>query len=489
MSEERISIDPITRLEGHGKIDILLDDDGDVQDAVLQVPELRGFERFCQGRRAETMPRITERICGVCPEAHHFASTKALDSAFQATPPEGAQKLRELLYNAYIFADHTLHLYYLGGPDYLTPESTPKEARNIVGVLDEVGLDIGQEVIKHRRLGHQIIEIIGGHQVHPVTGIPGGLSKGINEEEREEILEAANSCRKFALQSLDLLREHIIDTPRFEELLTGEGHSLKTYYMGLVDDQNGLSFYDGDLRVVSPEGEEFARVSTDRIMELVDEHVEPWTFVKFPYLKEIGWKGFVGGADSGLFRVGPLARINVAEGMKTEQAQKEYEKFMNRFGSPVVHQTYGYIWARLIELVQSAERMKELAEEESLVEGDLKSELGEPGEGIGVIEAARGTLIHHYNLDSDGLVEGANMIVPSTSNNAALSMSIRQAAEEYLDGSEVDDRLLNKVEMAFRPYDPCLACASHAVDGGLDIEVNIYDSEGQLQERLRKDED
>ena len=487
MANKKVCIDPITRLEGHGKIEIYLDDDGKAEDAVFQTPELRGFERFCKGRRAEDMPRITERICGVCPEAHHFASTKALDQAYNTEPTARARALRELIYNAYIFADHLLHLFYLGGPDFLTKPDTPKEKRNILGVIEEVGGDIAGEVIKHRKLGHRIIEIIGGHEIHPVNGIPGGVSKAIDEEELEEIQQASEECQEFTLTAADLLKEKVFGKDLYTSLAEDQNYSMDTYYMGLVDKNSKVSFYDGKVRVVDSRGEEFALAETGDALDLLEEHVEPWTYVKFPYLKEIGWKGFQAGPENGIFRVGPLARLNVSRGMKTENAQREYDNFTDYFGNETVNQTFAYHWARLVELVQAAERMVEISsDDKTVLKGDLRNIPEEPGEGTGVIEAARGTLFHNYELDEDGIIKSANMIVPTTSNNAALSMSIQKTAEEIIDGKEIDDRILNQVERGFRPYDPCLACASHTVDGGLDIEVAIYKKDGELVDKFRR---
>ncbi|MBS3792242.1 Ni/Fe hydrogenase subunit alpha [Candidatus Bipolaricaulota bacterium] len=485
MTERKISIDPITRLEGHGKIEIFLGDDGRPEDAVLQVPELRGFEEFSRGRKGEEMPRITERICGVCPEAHHFASTKALDAAFSTSPPPTALSLRELLYNSYIFADHLLHLFYLGGPDFLVEDGNKAE-RNIVGVIKALGEEAGKKVIRARRLGHEAIEIIGGHQVHPVTGVPGGLSQGITSEEREELVSIGESAVDFARETLELFREKVINTEKFGSLVDDPEYSLNSYYMGLVDENGEVSFYDGDVRIVDPSGEEYLKTSSAEVMELLEERVEPWTYVKFPYLKEVGWKDFQVGKDSGVFRVGPLARLNVASGMKTDLAQEEYERYVDHFNGTPVHQTYAYHWARLIEMVQAAERINELASEEGITGDDLRTPVEEPGEGVGVIEAARGTLIHGYSLDDEGLVESSNMIVPTTSNSAALSISIKQAALGALEDGMNDDQVLNQVEMGFRPYDPCLACATHSVDGGLDIGLKIYDNEGKLVKEIER---
>jgi len=484
MSERKLSIDPITRLEGHGKIEIFLDGEGRPEDAVLQVPELRGFEEFSRGRKGEDMPRITERICGVCPEAHHFASTKALDAAYSTVPPETALRLRELLYNSYIFADHLLHLFYLGGPDYLAEDE--KSKRNIVGVIEALGEKLGKKLIGTRRRAHEAIEIIGGHQVHPVTGIPGGLSKGITEEDREELADIGNAVLEFAREALDLFHEKVLDGEKFGSLVDNEDFSLDTYYMGLVDETERVSFYDGKLKVVDPEGGEFIKTDTANALDLLEERVKTWTYVKFPYLKKVGWEEFQTGSSSGVFRVGPLARLNVADGMKTDLAQEEYEKYVRYFGGKPVHRTYAYHWARLIELIQAAERIHELSGNQDLTGDELRSPVNEPGEGVGVIEAARGTLIHGYKLNEEGLVDDANMIVPTTSNSAALSISIRKAAEGAIDGETPDEKILNQVEMGFRPYDPCLACATHSVNGGLDIGLSIYNEHGEIIREINR---
>lgn len=485
MSRKTISIDPITRLEGHGKIEIFLDEDGLPEDAVLQVPELRGFEEFCRGRVAEDMPRITERICGVCPEAHHFASTKALDNALSASPPPTALSLRKLLYNSYIFADHLLHLFYLGGPDFLA-KGADKKDRNIVGVLNSLGEEVGSRLLRTRRLAHEAIEVIGGHQVHPVTGVPGGMSAGITEDERGRLKEIADNALGFAEDSLDLFHTKWFDEDRMGYLLRNSDFSLNTYYMGLVDRDGRVSYYDGRVRVIDPAGEKLFEVKEEEVEDLLREHVEPWTYVKFPYLKEVGWKDFSAGPESGIFRVGPLGRLNVADGMKTDRAQGEYERFMEYFDGGPVHHTYAYHWARLVELLQAAERMVELSRREDLTGEEVRNETGAPGSGVGVIEAARGTLIHSYELDDNAVVRGANMIVPTTNNSAALSISIRDSALQAIERDEADEGVLNQVEMGFRPYDPCLACSTHSIDGGMDIGVQIYDSNGEPVKELSR---
>jgi F420-non-reducing hydrogenase large subunit len=488
MSEtvRQVSIDPITRLEGHGRIELFLDDNGGLEDAFFQIPELRGFERFCLGRQGEDMPQITERICGVCPEAHHFASTKALDACYGAPPPPRAKKLRELLYNAYTFSDHLLHFYYLGGPDFLVGPYAPPQERNILGVVSKVGLELGSEVIKHRGFGQRIIEIVGGRPIHPVTGIPGGQSKGITEEERAEIESMAASAVEFAQATLGIFKSTLLEDETFKRFVAEESLALPTYYMGLVDNEGSINYYDGDVRVVGPDGSEYAQVSADGVLSLIAERTEPWTYVKIPYLKDVGWKGFTAGADSGVYRVGPLARLNVCKQVGTPLAQTEYEAFLDYFGGGPVHATFAYHWARLVEMLSAAERVAALIADPDLMEGPLRAPLGEPGEGVGVIEAARGTLIHHYHLDERGLIEAVNLIVATTHNVAAISLSIKEMARAVVQDGNVDQGILNLVEMSFRNYDPCLACATHALPGQMPLIVDVRGADGAMRQRIER---
>ncbi len=481
----RITVNPITRLEGHAKVEIFLDDNGNVKDAYLQAPELRGFEKFCEGRYGEEMPIITSRICGVCPEAHHLASTKALDDAFNVETPETARKLRELLYNAYYVYDHLVHFYFLGGPDFIMgPESSPGE-RNILGVIKKAGEDVGRDVIRHRSYAHKVIEMIGGRAINPVCGLPGGMSKSISEEQRKEIEEIAHSCVDFSKYTVDLFNKVVLDNEEYSDLIKSDSYSLQTYYMGLVDEKNKINFYDGKIRVIDPDGYEFSKFDGRDYLNQVEEHVEPWTYVKLPYLKNVGWQGLEEGAGSGIYRVGPLARVNVSEGFTTPLAHAEYEKLQRTLGKPA-HSTLAYHWARVMEMLHAAERMVELSEDKDITGDHVRNKPGEPGEGVGVIEAARGTLIHHYKLDDNGVVDKANLIVATTNNSGAICLSVKKAAQEMINNGNVDQGLLNKIEMAFRAYDPCMACATHTLPGKMPLETIIYDSEGKIYHKLSR---
>jgi F420-non-reducing hydrogenase large subunit len=482
-----IVIDPITRLEGHGKINIFLNDQGNVENAYLQIPELRGFEKFSQGRRAEDMPQITSRICGVCPVAHHFAAAKALDSAFNVEPPPVAKKLRELMYAGYFIYDHILHFYFLGGPDFVVGPDAPPAKRNVLGVIEKAGIEIGKEVIKHRAYGQRITAILGGKATHPVCGLPGGVSKGLNSNEVKEIEEMGKSCVEFAKFSLQLLEDIVLKNKDYVNLITSDPYQLKTYNMGLMDKNNKVNFYEGDIRVTAPDGNELMKFDVADYQKEIAARVEKWSYMKFPYLKRVGWRGFVDGMDSGFYRVGPLGRLNASDGMATPLAQKEYDRMYETLGGKPVHSTLAFHWARLIELLYATERTLELVRDEDITSDKIRNPVGEPGEGFGVVEAARGILIHHYDVDKQGLIKKANLIVATTNNAGAITMSVRDAAKGVIKNGEVNDGLLNMVEMAFRAYDPCFGCATHTMPGTMPLIANIYDKDEKLIRSIKRD--
>ncbi len=482
-----VIIDPITRLEGHGKIDIFLSDAGDVENAYFQVPELRGFEEFCRGRPVEELPRITPRICGVCPGAHHMASSKAVDAVFHVEPPLAAKKLRELFYCAHMIHSHIAHFYALAAPDFvLGPQADPAE-RNILGVVAKVGVEIGGEVIKHRAYAQDIQAMIGGKATHPVCGVPGGMSKAIDEEERKQIQEMAESTVEFAKFSLQLFNDVVLKNKEYVDIILGDVYTMQSYYMGLVDEKNKVNFYEGDVRVVDPEGKEFVKFKPAEYLDHIGEHVEPWTYLKFPYLKKIGWKGFVEGKDSGVYRVAPLARLNAADGMATPLAQEAYQAMYSTLGGKPVHATLANHWARLVELMYAAERLLELSKDPEIISPDVRTiPTATPDEGVGVVEAPRGTLFHHYKTDPEGMITDLNLIVATGNNHAAICMSIKKAAQSLIKGGEVSEGLLNMVEMAFRAYDPCFGCATHSLPGQMPLVVQIRDEDGLPLQRIER---
>jgi F420-non-reducing hydrogenase large subunit len=483
----KVTIDPITRLEGHGKIEIFLDDDGNCQRACLQIPELRGFEQFSVGRPAEEMPRITTMICGVCPTAHHMASAKALDDLFKVEPPPAAKKIRELMYNAFQAEDHILHFYFLGGPDFVVGPQAPAGERNVLGVIAKAGLETGQKVIQMRKGMRNIMRIIGGKPVMPSCALPGGVSKGINDEERQRIIEAGEYAVEFCKLSLQIFDDIVLKNKDYVDLITGDVYSHRTYYMGMVDDNNRVNFYDGKIRVVGPDGKEFAKFRSQDYLDHIREHVEPWTYVRFSFLKKLGWKGFIDGEESGVFRVAPLARLNASEGMATPLAQEAYQRLFSVLGTKPVHSTLAFHWARLVEALYASERVLELARDPEITSPDIVNlPTQPPREGVGIVEAPRGTLIHHYQTDDKGILTKVNLIVATQNNSAAINMSVEKAAKALIKNGEVPDGILNMIEMAFRAYDPCHACATHSLPGGMPLEVKVYDAQGGLLKALRR---
>ncbi len=489
---ERITIDPITRLEGHGKIEIFLDEEGEVSNAYLQIPELRGFEQFCVGRPAEEMPRITNRICGVCPEAHHIAATKALDALFHVEPSSAVHKIRELFYEAFYCTDHTVHFYALGGPDFVLGPDSPPAERNILGVIHKVGVDIGKQVIACRQRNHHVIKMLGGRGIHPVAGLPGGWSKAITEEERMEIEGIASENVDFALFSLQLFADVVLANQAYVDLIVSDAFTHNTYYMGTVDENNQVNFYDGKIRVVDPDGKEYVKYDAKDYTQHIAERVEPWTYLKFPYLKNVGWKGFVDGNDSGVYCCTPLSRLNVTDGMATRLAQEHYEKMFETLGSEKINGRYTPVhhrlathWARLIELLYAAERMLELSKDPEITDPNVRVAVtNTPTEGIGSVEAPRGTLTHHYVTDENGILTKVNLIVGTTNNYAPIAMSVKKAAQGLITkGTPITEGLLNTIEMAFRNYDPCMSCATHSLPGQMPLEVTIRDFEGNVVEK------
>jgi len=484
----QITIDPITRLEGHGKIEIFLNDQGNVHRAYFQVPELRGFERFAQGRPAEDMPQITSRICGVCPTAHHMASAKALDDLYKVEPPPAARAIRQLVYNTFMFEDHALHFYFLGGPDFVVGPDAPKAQRNVLGVIGKVGLEIGKRVIEMRRAARQLITLAGGKVIHPVLGLPGGVAKALRPEDQTLCIEVADQAVEFALFSLQIFRDVVLKNRQYVDLITSDAYTHRTYYMGLVDENNDVNFYDGMLRVVDPQGKQFVKFPVRDYLKHIAEHVEPWSYIKFCYLKDVGWKGFEEGPQSGVYAVAPLARLNAAAGMPTSRAQEAYEEFYSVLGGKPVHHTLATHWARLIEMLSAAEMMGDFARSPDLISPNIRTiPTATPQEGIGVVEAPRGTLIHHYQTDARGLITKANLIVATQNNAARIAMSVDRAAKGVIRNGRVDDGLLNQVEMAFRAYDPCHGCATHALQGQMPLVVRVYDAAGQLLREIRQD--
>ncbi|MEM0021242.1 MAG: Ni/Fe hydrogenase subunit alpha [Fervidicoccaceae archaeon] len=484
MSSRKIVIDPITRLEGHGKIAIILDDEGNCLRAYFQVPELRGFEKFLQGRHAEDAPIITPRICGVCPTAHHTASVKALDDLYKAPPPSPALKIREMFYNLFMLEDHALHFYVLSGPDFIVGPDAPRAERNIVGVMNKVGKELVLRIITIRKRIRKMMEIIGGRTIHPVFGMPGGISRPLSIEQVKEIRALADEALSLSLITLEMFKKIVLGNKSYLQLIESEAYTHRTYYMGMVDGKNRVNFYDGLIRVIDPKGREIAKFHPSKYLEHISERVEPWTYVTFTYLRKVGWKGFIDGENSGIYSVAPLARLNASEGMATPIAQEAFEEMYESLGGRPVHYTLANHWARVIEMIYAAERVKELSEDPEIESKDIRNtNFSEPSVGIGAVEAPRGTLIHHYETDENGVIKRANLLVATQHNAARISLSIDKAARSLIRKGEISDGLLNMVEMAFRAYDPCLACATHEY-GSMPLSFYLYDQRGNLKKIL-----
>jgi len=487
---KRITIDPVTRLEGHGKLEIFLDDEGNAEKTYWQIPELRGFEKFSIGRSVDEMNKITPRLCGVCPGAHHICSTKALDQVYKVEPPEAAVRLRELFYSAHFVHSHAAHFYALAAADFVVGPAAPVAERNILGVVDKVGLEVAGKVLRGRSLAQKTQEIIGGKATHPVCGIPGGMSKPISEDERAKIEGYAEEIVEFGKLTLGLLEDAVLKNEAYLDLIKDENiYYHETYYMGMVDKNNKVNFYDGDVRVVDPSGKEFAKFKPEDYLDHIGEHTEPWSYQKFPFLKNIGWKGIVDGPESGIYRAAPLARLNASEGFTTPIAHEQYEAMMGFFKdlgvTGPIHHTLVFHWARVIELMHAAEKMMECIQDPIITSKDIKNPVGVPGEGIGVVEAPRGILFHHYVADEEGIVQDVNLIVGTTNNNGPINLSVDKAAKALIKNWQISPGILNQVEMAFRAYDPCNSCATHTLPGKMPIKAVVRNADGSLFRELK----
>jgi F420-non-reducing hydrogenase large subunit len=480
----RITIDPVTRLEGHGKIEIILDDQGNVARTYWQVAELRGFERFCVGRPAEEMTRIMPNICGVCPSAHHLAAMKALDRVFGVEPTPTARLIRELEYNAFIVEDHYLHFFFLAAPDFIVgPDGDPAE-RNILGIVNRLGTDVVQRVLHIRRRNRDIIRRIFGKAPHPEGGLPGGVPSSLTEEDRRWMREVAAETVTFAQEALRLFKEKILACPEYRELILSDAYALPTNYLALVDDNDQVTFVEGTVKVVGPSGQELLRFPGEEYARHLAERVEPWTYVRMTYLRELGWDGVEGRS---LYRVAPLARLNVASRMATPLAQAEREELFAFLGGRPAHQTLASHWARLICALQAAERNREIVEEPLLTGREIRNmAFRMTGRGVGCVEAPRGTLFHDYETDERGILTRVNLIVATQQNAGPISLSIDRAAREFIRGGEVREGLMNRVEMAMRAYDPCLSCATHVVNGVPAVVILIRDRAGTVLHHLQR---
>ena len=473
---KQIVIQPVTRIEGHAKIVIQLDDSGNVADTKVKVVELRGFEKFCIGRPVEELPRIVTSICGVCPWSHHLASAKATDAVFGVTIPPAGKKLRELCNSIAYTEEHILHFYFLSGPDFVMGPDSDYSVRNVIGIAQS-NPEIGKKVVRNRHLAGQMLNIVSGKSIHPVTAVPGGFSKPLTQKERDQLLPMAEEVLEFAKFSMAFAKDSIF--PKYLDAVKTLG-VIKTGFLGTVSDDGALDLYDGKLRLMKADGS-YVDFAYDQYTDFISEKIEDWTYLKFPYAKAWG-EGFSMDINDpkGIYRVNSLARINVADKISTPLAQKEFEIFRENFGHPA-QLTLLYHWARLIELLHNAERTVELLNDPDITNRETRTPVTpRAARGVGCVEAPRGTLFHDYETDENGLITNVNLIVATTQNNAPINMSVNQAAKMLIKDGKYDQGILNQVEMAIRAYDPCLSCATHNLDGRLPVRIDIVDSEGIL---------
>jgi len=471
---QRITIDPVTRIEGHAKITLQLDEAGKVQDAHFHVTQVRGFEKFCEGRPFAEMPSLMARICGICPVSHLIASSKACDALLAVRIPPTAIKLRRIMNLAQIMQSHALSFFYLSAPDLLLGMDADPAQRNLFGVLAQHP-EIARGGIRLRSTGQQIIELLGGKRIHPAWVVPGGVSEPLSEEKRDTILAMLPEARETTLRTLDWFK-HSLSEYREEIASFANFPSL---FMGLVNDAHEMDTYDGTWRIVASDG----RVIADRLDPLqyqtyIEEKIENWTYLKSPYYKPLG-------LQDGMYRVGPLARLLVSESYGTPKADRERAEFLSTYGEARTS-SFFYHYARLIEILHACESIERLLNEPDILSTRVRAH-AEPNqlEGIGVAEAPRGTLIHHYTIDDNGLIRSANLIIATGHNNLAMNRGVLQVAQHFIKDTHITDGMLNRMEAVIRAFDPCLSCSTHAL-GEMPLHVQVFNASGAVvDERVR----
>jgi NAD-reducing hydrogenase large subunit len=475
MTTQKITIEPVTRIEGHAKVTIHMLDDHTVDRAYMHVNEFRGFEKFCEGRLYFEMPQITPRICGICPVSHHLASAKAGDAITGQVPPRPANLLRELMHMGQIIQSHGMHFFELAGPDLLLGFDAAPEMRNVVGLIG-ANPDLTVRAVQLRKFGQEIIKTLGGRRIHPIFAVPGGVNKALTAQERDSILKGADAATQTLNIGLQIIKDwaekNMEDIDKFAVFPTG--------YLGLITPENGLELYDGDIRLISRDGAELERFPAGNYLDHIAEHVEPWSYLKFPYYKKMGY-------PDGVYRVGPLGRLNLADKIDTPLANAELKIFKSLNNGKPVENTLYYHYARLIEALFAVERAQVLCDDPDILSTDiLNTRKDYSGHGVGILEAPRGTLIHDYTADENGMLTRVNLIVSTGHNNWAMSNAVDSVAKTYVKGPDVHEGMLNRVEAAIRAYDPCLSCSTHAV-GQMPIQVDIVAPDGTMIKTLKRD--
>ncbi len=472
---KRVVVDPVSRVEGHGKVTLLLDENNKVQQARLHIVEFRGFEKFIQGRPYWELPVLVQRLCGICPVSHHLAAAKAIDQLVGVDPanlPPAADKLRRLLHFGQVLQSHALHFFHLSSPDLLFGFESDIGKRNVVAVLADYP-DIGLQGVKLRKYGQEVIRMVSGKRVHGTGAIAGGMNKALSKEERDYLLQDIDQIIAWSEAAVALIKKvHTSNLPYYDDFAT-----IRSNYLGLIKPNGALELYHGGIRAKNAEGETIVdHFDYCHYTDLIHEEVRSWSYMKFPYLTSLG-------KADGWYRVGPWARVNNCDFIDTPLAETARVEFKQHSGEAMVHSTLAFHWARLIETLHCAESIKTLLHDPDIMSHDLVAKGEKRYEGIGVIEAPRGTLFHHYQVDDNDVVTKANLIVSTTSNNMGMNESVRQVAAEYLSGQELTEPLLNNLEVAIRAYDPCLSCATHAV-GKMPLQLELVNAEGQMVDKL-----
>jgi len=467
-ASRRIVIDPVTRVEGHGKVTIRLNEDGVVEQARFHIVEFRGFERFIRGRLFWEAGVVVERLCGICPVSHHLAAAKAMDmivGADKLTPT--AEKVRRLMHYGQVLQSNALNIFHLASPDLLFGFDAPPEERNIAAVLSRYP-EIGKWAIYIRKFGQEVIKAVSGRKIHPTNAIPGGVNKNLSIEHRDTLRKDIDQIREWCCEALERHKGYV----HAHEQLHRDFASFPSNYLSLVGEGGRMDLYDGRLRALDQNGAPiFDGVSPIQYRDYLIEEVRPWSYMKFPHIKSLG-------KADGWYRVGPLAQLNCCSSIDTPIAEAARKEFMQQGGGKPVHSTLAYHWARLICMVHCAEKIRELLFDDDLQGTDLRVSGTRCSEGIACIEAPRGTLFHHYTVDGNDQITSANLIVSTTHNNEAMNRAVKEVADQYLSGREITEGLLNHIEVAIRAFDPCLSCATHAL-GDMPLRVTLEDAAGQ----------
>lgn len=472
---EKITISPVTRIEGHAKITIHLDDDGQVEESFFHVEQFRGFEKFSEGRMFYEMPQITPRTCGICPVSHHLASVKACDKIASTEPTPTAHKLRALMHKGQMIQSHGMHFFELAGPDLILGFDADPKIRNVVGVV-QANPDLAIKAVKLRAYGQEIIRRLGERRVHPIFGVPGGVTKPLKPEDREWILNEIDDHIATTQIGISFFKDWASQNQQVVE----EFAVFPSAYMGLVQDDGALELYDGTLRMVDKDGELLEEFDPCNYLDYISEHVNTYTYLKSPYYKKMGY-------PEGIYRVGPLGRLNAASHINTPIAQSEMKIWKSINGGKPVEGTLYYHYARLIETLYALERVKVLMDDPDILGKDVVSPHGPiSGEGVGCLEAPRGTLFHHYWTNDQGVIERVNMIVATAGNAYSMNHSVNMVAKRYVDGTKLTEGMLNRVEAAIRAHDPCLSCSTHAM-GQMPMHIELHGPDGEVLDTLHRD--